>query len=199
MDIDAVSDAVEQNSEGDKSHARLNTMVAIAVALLATFLGLCSVKDDNIVQGMQAAQAKSVDDWAWYQARKTREEFATATRDEMQALSQTAPATQRAVFVTMAGKYAVIAATEKKKEAQTQSDAEGDQKTYDALNYRDDQFDATSAAVSLAIALLAITALTRNRWLFWVAMVPSAFGLLMGTAGLLGWHIHSDLMARLLS
>ena len=30
--------------------ARLNSMVAISVALLATFMAICKVKDDNIVQ-----------------------------------------------------------------------------------------------------------------------------------------------------
>lgn len=44
-----------------------------------------------------------------------------------------------------------------------------------------------------------MTALTHKRWLYAVAMVPTAFGVLMGLAGLLGWHIHSDLLARLLS
>ena len=38
-------------------------MVAISVAVLATFLGICNVKDDNLVQGMQAAQADKIDYW----------------------------------------------------------------------------------------------------------------------------------------
>src|SRR5512142_81921 len=153
MDVDAVSDALEDAGDGKEGHARLNTMVAIAVALLATFLGLCSVKDDNIVQAMQAAQAKSVDDWAWYQARKTREEFATATSDQMRAFAAAAPAGQSAAYAALAKRYAAIAAEQKQKEKTTQAAAEGDQRTYDAYNYHDDQFDAASAAISLAIAL----------------------------------------------
>ena len=34
---------------------KLNQCVAITVALLATFMGICKVKDDNIVQSMQQA------------------------------------------------------------------------------------------------------------------------------------------------
>jgi len=41
-----------------KRSRRLNTLVAISVALLATFMGICKVKDDNIVQAMQQAQAE---------------------------------------------------------------------------------------------------------------------------------------------
>ena len=36
----------------DRRAALLNTLVAITVALLATFMGVCKVKDDNIVQAM---------------------------------------------------------------------------------------------------------------------------------------------------
>ena len=33
---------------GDRRTTVLNTLVAITVALLATFMGVCKVKDDNI-------------------------------------------------------------------------------------------------------------------------------------------------------
>ena len=42
------------------------------------------------------------------------------------------------------------------------------------------------------ISLLAVTALTHKRWLYWVALVPTVGGVVMGLAGLLGWHIHPD-------
>ena len=50
--------------------------VAITVALLATFMGICKVKDDNIVQAMQQAQADKIDHWSFYQARNIRQEIA---------------------------------------------------------------------------------------------------------------------------
>ena len=42
----------------------------------------------------------------------------------------------------------------------------------------------------LRFAALAVTALTHKRWLYWIALVPTAGGVVMGLAGLLGWHIH---------
>ena len=77
--------------------------------------------------------------------------------------------------------------------------AEADQVTYDSLNYRDDQFDLSDAAVAIAIAMLAVTALTQLWALFWVAMVPTLFGMLMGAAGLMALPIHPDLLIKLLS
>src|SRR5437762_14262471 len=87
MDLDpmeSVSDAGEPtNSSHDRATARLTTHVAITVALLATFLGVCKVKDDNIVQAMQQAQADKLDHWSFYQARNLREEIAKATATQL--------------------------------------------------------------------------------------------------------------------
>jgi hypothetical protein len=48
------------------------------------------------------------------------------------------------------------------------------------------------------ISLLAMTALTQKRWLFYLALAPTAFGVAMGLAGLLGWGLHPDALTRLL-
>src|SRR5207253_6535858 len=75
----------ETAAEVKKPKAHLNTWVAISVALLATFMGICKVKDDNIVQAMQQAQADKIDNYSWYQARNTREEVANSTDAETTA------------------------------------------------------------------------------------------------------------------
>ena len=36
-------------------------------------------------------------------------------------------------------------------------------------------------------------------WLYFLALVPTAFGLLMGLAGLAGWGIHPTVLIQLLS
>src|SRR5438270_6298387 len=76
MEIDPLESA--DSGEG-AAHSRLNSRVAITVAILATFMGICKVKDDNIVQAMQQAQANKLDHWAFYQARNIREEIAKST------------------------------------------------------------------------------------------------------------------------
>ena len=70
---------------------------------------------------------------------------------------------------------------------------------YDALNFRDDQFDLSDAVLSVSIATLAMTALTRKRWLLWISLVFGAFGVVMGMAGLLGLSIHPDWIIKLLT
>ena len=95
--------------------------------------------------------------------------------------------------------YEHLVADQGQKKEELRKQAEQDQQTYDALNYRDDQFDLSDALVALAISMLALTALTHKKWLYWAALVPTVLGVIMGLAGLCGWHLHSDAFARLLS
>src|SRR6476620_2987205 len=70
---------------------RLNTFAAITVALLATLMGICKVKDDNLVQAMQQAQADKLDHWSFYQARNIRQEVAQSALDQLRAIQDTKP------------------------------------------------------------------------------------------------------------
>jgi hypothetical protein len=146
---------------------------------------------------MQQAQADKLDHWAFYQARNIREEVGKGGLAEL-SLSAPTPAT-RAVRDSTIRVYVAFVAEQAAKKDSLKAAAEQDQQTYDALNYRDDQFDLSDALVALAISLLALTALTHKRWLFLIAIVPTVLGVLMGLAGLLGWHIHPDSITRMLS
>jgi hypothetical protein len=157
------------------------------------------VKDDNIVQAMQQAQADKLDHWNFYQARNIREEVAAAAVAQFKLASAGAASSQQADYQDAITSYERLVADQAGKKEELRVQAEQDQRTYDTLNYRDDQFDLADTLIALAISLLALTALTHKRWLYWVAIVPTAGGVIMGLAGLLGWHIHPDMFARLLS
>ena len=101
----------------DAAAHRLNTWVAITVALLATFLGICKVKDDNIVQAMQQAQADRLDDWSFYQARNLREEVMHATAAQVQLSGEVAPPAERQHFTEVAARYEKMAEEQAKKKA----------------------------------------------------------------------------------
>jgi Domain of unknown function (DUF4337) len=199
MEVDPLETIQTEKTSDDGGHHRLNTAVAITVAILATFMGICKVKDDNIVQAMQQAQADKLDHWAYYQARNIRQEIADSTVVQLgiAKLGRTEPE-KPAIDATIA-KYERIVMEQSTKKAELKRQAEQDQKNYDSLNFRDDQFDLSDALLAIAIALLAVTALTRLWWLYWVSLAPTGFGILMGLAGLLGWPMHPDALMRLLS
>lgn len=195
----ATGAAEEVSGSRDRARARLITRVAVTVALLATFLGVCKVKDDNIVQAMQQAQADKLDHWNFYQARNIRQEVAAAAVTQLKLAAGGAPGAQQEGYRAAIASYEAVVADQAKKKEELRLQAEQDQRTYDALNYRDDQFDLSDTLIALAISLLALTALTHKSWLYNLALVATVGGVVMGLAGLLGWHLHPDALSRLLS
>src|ERR1051325_2669166 len=197
---ETVSEAVEK-AEGEPE-SRLNSVIAALVAVLATFMALSNIKDGNIVQAMAQAQAASIDQWSYYQSKSTKQHLAenmveqlTIQRDLSANLSPQA----RALFDQKIAAYTQEAQRYEAEKEEIQKEAEGHQHEYDRLNVHDDQFDMSEAALSIAIALLGISALTKTRWLVVVAVGFGAFGTMLGLAGFLGWSIHPDSIAKFLS
>ena len=200
MDIDPLN-AVESTKVDGKPQKSpwLNPAVAITVALLATFMGICKVKDDNIVQAMQQAQADKLDHWQFYQARNIREEVAKSTLVQLRLQTAAAPPKLASAYQEQIALYETLVKEQHQKKEELKTQAEKDQSTYDALNFKDDQFDLSDALIAIAISLLAVASLTQLPWLFLLALVPSGFGVLMGLSGLIGWGIHPDALIKLLS
>lgn len=196
--LDAAPSAGEEETAFAKSR-KLNSCVAVTIALLATFMGICKVKDDNIVQTMQQAQASKIDHWNFYQARNIREEVARATLLQLRLAAPSQAVAAQPGYQAAIAQYEQITADQARKKDEIKAQAEQDQRDYDAANFRDDQFDLADALLAIAIALLAVTALTRLWWLYFLALVPTGFGLLMGLSGLAGWAIHPTALIRLLS
>jgi hypothetical protein len=200
MDVNPL-DAIEPADApaATSSRLRLNTAVALTVALLATFTGICKVKDDNIVQAMQQAQADKIDHWAFYQARNLREEVANASAVQLRLQAADKPADRRAAYDEAVARYEKLAREQGEKKEELRKQALADQENYDKLNFRDDQFDLSDAAVAIAIALLAIASLTQLWWLYAISLVPASFGVVMGLAGLVGSGLHPTALVQLLT
>ena len=73
------------------------------------------------------------------------------------------------------------------------------EREYDLLNFRDDQFDLSDAALSIALGVLATAALANRSWLLVLAWVFGALGILMAAAGFLQLNLHPDWLVRILS
>src|SRR4051794_40740904 len=194
---DAISEAVEKARE-----SRLNSIVAVAVAVTATFTALCNVKDGNIVQAMQQEQASAVDAWSYYQAKSTKQSVAQSALDQLLLQKELTPPSTAEARTRVETEITSYEQRIKKLEvdkAEIQKAAEGHQQEYDRLNYHDDQFDMAEALASIAIALFGVTALTQRRALLVTAMVFAGIGVLLGVAGFAGLHIHPRFLAALLS
>ena len=58
---------------------------------------------------------------------------------------------------------------------------------------------STVLALAIALALMAVTALTGLWPMFWVSLVPTFFGVVMGVAGLVELPLHPQALIKLLS
>jgi hypothetical protein len=193
---ETIQEAVER---AHKSH--LNSIVAVLVAVSATFMAICNVKDGNIVQGMEVAQARSIDLWAYYQAKGTKQNLAEQMADQLEFERELWPSTSpdsRTLFDSKIKDYQQKGKRYESEKAQIRKDAEGAAKEYNRLNFRDDQFDAAEACLSISIALFGVTALTQKRWLPGFGIGLAALGCALGLSGFLGLNFHPDFLARIL-
>src|SRR6186997_549223 len=84
-DLDeTITSAVEQAKD-----SRLNSIIAVLVALAATLMALDNIRDGNVTQAMSQAQTHAVDAWSYYQAKSTKQNLAEATIDQLQAVRAT--------------------------------------------------------------------------------------------------------------
>src|SRR5207244_695889 len=134
VDDDDEKKETQAVARAKKSRAHLNTLVAISVALLATFMGICKVKDDNIVQAMQQAQADKIDNYSWYQARNIREGVAKATVAQLTAQAAAASPAAKPIFEQQIKAYEAIAQDQAEKKKTQQADADKADHTYNELN-----------------------------------------------------------------
>ena len=186
-------------TETGEGRDQLNNWIAVSVAILAAFMAVTKVKDDNIVQAMLQAKSDAVDSWNEYQSKRIKHHLLELGHDQATAMRTNAPPPSATVLEDQLKRYDSEMARYGNDEKELQAKARGLEDKYDALNYRDDQFDLSDAALSVSLAMLAVTALTRKRWLLWTSLVFAAFGVAMGLAGLLGLPLHPNWLSKLLS
>jgi hypothetical protein len=165
---------MEVELKSDAGNRTLNTAVAVTVVVLSVFMAVTKIKDDNIVQAMQAAKADALDTWNEYQAERLKLRIAQQGLivDDRQARLDD--------DVAHYGKEAAALAAK----------ARAFEASYDVLNFQDDQFDLSDASLAISLSLAAVSTLTSLWWLLGVSWVFACLGFLMGAAGLFGGNIH---------
>jgi hypothetical protein len=177
----------------------LNNWVAVTVALISVFMSVTKVKDDNLVQAMLQSKSDAVDSWNEYQSKKLKHHMAELGMNQVQAIRLVAPGKGVAELAAQEKQYRDTISRYQVEEEAIMKKAKAHEKAYDDMNYRDDQFDLSDAALSICLGMLAVAALTNKRKLLYLAWGFAVLGVGMGIAGLLGLSIHPDALTRLLS
>ena len=187
MDVEVTAEAKDK---------KLNRAVALTVVVLSIFTGLCNIKDGSLVQTMQQAKADSVDSWNEYQATRTKLHISETARSEIAVLSVT-PVGKAASATPLAQLDADIAKY-RTETPRLKAQAQAHAADYDALNVHDDQFDASEAAISTAIAMAAVAALAESPMLLFGSWVFGGFGIFMGICGFAKFAFHPDVLSNFL-
>ena len=165
--------------ESEIHDKRLNRAVATTVVILSVSMALVNIKDGNIVQNMEQAQANRIDSWNEYQATRVKlhmEEIAAAAGGPAAAKAQEEVA-----------KYS-------KESADLKRQAQAAQDDYDHNNYRDDQFDLSDGLASIALATTAIAALVELWGLLYFGWGAGALSILFAVAGYAQLPIHPNMI-----
>ena len=191
---EAISESVERASE-----SKLNSKIAIFVALTATFMAICNIKDGNITQNMSKAQAKAVDSWTYFQSKSTKQNLSENTIEILgsQLLNSNSPEAKKDI-VNKIQKYKEKIAKYETEKNEIKKEAEAQEKSYDDMNVFDDQFDMTEAFLSISIAMFGLSALTQKKQLFYFALSLSLFGIIFGLSAFLKIPLHSDFVSNIL-
>jgi hypothetical protein len=188
--------------ESDTSRSdsdRFNNTVAIIVALISAFMAVSKIKDDNVVQAIQRSQALMVDSWNQYQAKRMRQFELDLEVQRAEAL------TRDGVLKDTPENRALMDGWRRDIERyrgelkELMATANGHEASYKRLNDADDLFDFSDSFLSLSLALLAVAALTRIRWLLGLAAGVSLVGLAFGLSGFAGFDaIRPEWLSKLL-
>lgn len=188
---------MDTDSKTESSDKRLSNLVAVTVVILSVFMAVTKIKDDNINQAMQKAKAESVDAWSEYQAARVKLHLDENGLAQLRLL-ETAGNFDRALAAKQAAEYEADIKKYEGRSKETRAKAEGREKEYDRLNFRDDQFDMSDAFSSIAIAVAAVASLVDSFWLLYMAWGSGALGMGFGIAGFLGLNFRPEWLAQLL-
>jgi hypothetical protein len=183
------------------SDASLNVTAAVIVVCAVAFGVVCAVKDGNIARSMDQAEANSVDAWVYYQAKSTRQNIAEATVDHLTVQRDVTPSLSpeaRGLLDRRIAEHAAKAKLYDSEKNDIKQKAEGYQREYDRLRYRDDQLDAAEVCLTVCVALLGVTSLVQKRWLLALGVFFAVIGVMLGLGGFLGYKFHPEMLARLL-
>src|SRR5213079_1513211 len=76
---------------GENSRDRFNNWIAVSVAILAAFMAVTKVKDDNTVQAVLQAKSDAVDSWNEYQSKRIKHHLVELGHDQATAMRASAP------------------------------------------------------------------------------------------------------------
>jgi hypothetical protein len=186
--------------EASARSERLNNRVALTIAVLASFVALSAIKGGNIAQAMEQASAERNNSWAWYQAVRVREDMSTYELAHLSRLARNAGPGAEAdrLAAEIVEQEAEVGRVRARKD-EVEARARAAETEHAALSTLDDQYDLSTALISIAMAILAVCVLAKAHWLYWFSLMPGLAGMGVGAAAMARVPIEAELLFAWLS
>ncbi len=180
-----VEKTVEHHNEEVEHGHSARLLPAFTAAVLAVLAALGSLLSGDAANRALVAQTKAADEWAFYQAKSTKQHVAETGRTVLETTAELLKAEPKQV---------------KEQIDRLQKEVERDQKDKEEIRHRAEDLEAQSermfhkhhrfatgvAALQVSIVLASITMLTRSRGLLWVSHAGGVVGLVFVFLGLIG-------------
>src|SRR5437588_11741952 len=102
--VESMENSADVNRDRDAQN-RLNNAVAVMVAIVAAFMAVTKVKDDNIVQAMLQAKSDAVDSWNEYQSKRIKHHLLELGHDQATAMRAFGPTQSATVLEDQLKRY----------------------------------------------------------------------------------------------
>lgn len=181
-----MSDISELARETTAERDNFNGRIAVVVAVLSAFLAYSNIKGSDVTDAARDAQINVVDTWNQYQAKRMRQFLlqgfirnAEANRSHLADENIDAAIAE---WMEEVERYKVEL-------KELYDKARGFEAEFEDTRARDDLFDLADTFSTVALAMFALAALTRMRWLFWVAGASAGAGVVYGVSAIAGWTL----------
>ena len=168
--------SAEEEVEEHVQHARepFDKKVAGSMAIIAAFLAVVSVLGQHFNTEKLLSQQQASDQWAYYQAKDIRRYTAQLAGDIL---------SQMKAQPAVAGKYAQDSTRYKQQTGEIQDKARDLEHERDKVGHEADSFHLGEVFLEVAIVLSSLSILTKRGYLFLIALVAAAAGVVISCGG----------------
>ena len=178
---EAIKEELEHEGGGFLKRIALTTALFAAVAAIASLRGGATVNEALVLKTEAARlQAEASDQWAYYQAKGIKSAVQEASRTSWLAIGKEPPAEYAEKQKRYAEEQAEIQV--KAKELEKERDSKSNEA--DALLRRHHGFANSVALLQITIALGAVAALVRSRFVWYASLLAGAAGVILFAATL---------------
>lgn len=179
---DDIMELVEGNKDEDEKEEKswLNAGLAVAVVIIAGTMAISQTISSNVAQAIVDTKADVLNGWAYYQSKSIKQHLHELEVNDLKLKvladgAQMEPQVKEA-FEKQLQKYESEVVRYEKEKTEIKKDTESKEKDLGSLNAKDDKFDMSDAIFSMSLALFAITALLKNKSLFFLSLLVAAGG-----------------------